>query len=76
MSRRKLLQRAEVKDALAKIRWGEHEYRTGRTRVIHSLADLRRMDPLFRVVGICRTGIRDGSIKHDRDIDGPSVIKK
>lgn len=33
---------AEVEDALAKISRGEHEYRTGRTRVIHSLADLRR----------------------------------
>ena len=32
----------------------------------------RARDPLFRVVGICRTGIRDGSVEHDRDIyDSP-----
>ncbi len=32
----------------------------------------RARDPLFRLVGICRTGIRDGSVEHDRDIyDSP-----
>ncbi len=36
-------QLAEVEDALAKIRRGEHEYRTGKTRVVHSLIDLRRV---------------------------------
>jgi hypothetical protein len=33
---------AEVQDALVKIRRGEQEYQAGKTRVIHSLADLRR----------------------------------
>ncbi len=32
---------AEVQDALAKIRRGEQEYRAGKTRVIHSLAEIR-----------------------------------
>lgn len=33
---------AEVQDALAKIRRGEQEYRTGKTRIVQSLAELRR----------------------------------
>ena len=33
---------AEVEDALSKIRRGEHEYRTGKTRIVHSLGELRR----------------------------------
>lgn len=33
---------AEMQDALAKIRRGEQEHRTGKTRVIQSLAELRR----------------------------------
>ncbi|MBI3323913.1 MAG: hypothetical protein HYZ92_01355 [Candidatus Omnitrophica bacterium] len=33
---------AETQDALGKIRRGEQEYRAGKTRVIRSLADLRR----------------------------------
>ena len=32
----------ETQDALAKIRRGEQEYRAGKTRVIQSLAELRR----------------------------------
>ena len=32
----------EIEDALAKIRRGEAEYRAGKTRVVGSLADLRR----------------------------------
>lgn len=33
---------SELKDALAKIRRGEGEHRAGRTRLIGSLAELRR----------------------------------
>ena len=31
----------ELKDALAKIRQGEHELKNGKTRIVKSLADLR-----------------------------------
>ena len=31
----------ELKDALAKVRQGEHELKNGKTRVVKSLADLR-----------------------------------
>ena len=33
---------AEMQDALAKIRRGELEYRTGKTRLTQSLAEIRR----------------------------------
>ena len=33
---------AELHDAIAKIRRGDQEYRSGKTRVISSLAELRR----------------------------------
>lgn len=31
----------ELRDALSKIQWGEKELRTGKTRVVESLAELR-----------------------------------
>lgn len=29
-----------------------------------------KRDPFHRIIGICHTGIRDGSVHHDRDIYG------
>ena len=45
-------------------------YQPARTR--RSFRSHRPRDPLLRLVGICRTGIRDGSVEHDRDIYGPA----
>ena len=32
-------------------------------------------DPLFSIIGICSTGIKDGSIHHDREIYG-GILKR
>lgn len=48
----------------------DHAY-GGRRRGLAESARPRRADPLFRTVGLCRTGIRDGSVEHDREIYGP-----
>ncbi len=29
-----------------------------------------RHDPFVRIIGVCRTGVRDGALHHDRDIYG------
>jgi len=29
-----------------------------------------KKDPFFKIIGICNTGIKDGSVHHDRDIYG------
>lgn len=29
-----------------------------------------KKDPFFKLIGICSTGIKDGSVHHDRDVYG------
>jgi len=32
-------------------------------------------DPIFRIIGICNSGIRDGAVHHDREIYG-GILKR
>jgi len=32
-------------------------------------------DPLFSIIGICKTGIKDGAVHHDREIYG-GILKR
>ncbi len=31
------------------------------------------MDPFFKGIGLCATGIKDGAVRHDRDIYGVNL---
>ncbi|MBI4353656.1 MAG: hypothetical protein HY595_00320 [Candidatus Omnitrophica bacterium] len=65
------LKSAHVRKSLAQLIREAVDQTYGGDRPMHQLTSPARRDALFRLVGVCRTGIRDGSVEHDRDIYGP-----